>query len=178
MNFPVRKILSVALIVAAAGGWLLLAGCGNASGGSVGTHTVGSIAYSDGTVSVDRIIGKTPIGVVVAVNSNGYAPKIVGLREENQSWSIVSAKLIGATDLYNGLKNQQVAEKETDWQNNYPAFEYCADYGGANGGGNWYLLPRLTIFIQLMGKNKIPPRLTHFYSALSGPSPKSCGSCR
>lgn len=162
MNFPVRKILSVALIVAAAGGWLLLAGCGNASGGSVGTHTVGSIAYSDGTVSVDRIIGKTPIGVVVAVNSNGYTSKIVGLREENQSWSIVSAKLIGATDLYNGLKNQQVVEKETDWQNNYPAFEYCADYGGANGGGNWYLLPRLKIFIQLMGKNKIPPRLTHF----------------
>lgn len=102
---------------------------------------VGHIAYSDGTVSLDLVTAKTPVGIVVEVDAGGVATKIVGLKEESNglSWSSQSV-VTSATSPTDGPANLAAIQKQAEWKNNYPAFAYCVDYGTSSKlGGDWYL---------------------------------------
>jgi hypothetical protein len=72
-------------------------------------------------------------GVVFAVSNNGYSGKIVGLEQNDCRWSEKDART-GATSKSDGMYNMQKIRSLQNWQNDYPAFEWCASLGDG-----WYL---------------------------------------
>ncbi|GEM_PF-1560039 len=72
---------------------------------------------------------------VVTISGGMYA-MAVSLDEQELPWSLESVKT-NATDLENGLKNQQAIQSIQGWEEKYPAFKWCADKN-KNGTGGWY----------------------------------------
>ena len=101
-------------------------------------HTIGDIAYSDGSVSADYDSIKTPIGIVIEV-VDGVATKIVSLTEiNNTKWSNENV-VTNATYETNGMANLTAIQSIDDWETKYPAFKWCDDYADASGNSEWYL---------------------------------------
>lgn len=142
MNFPVRKILSCVFVVLVVGGLGVLVACGTRFPGPAGTHKVGYIYYSDGFAYPQYFGNKTAIGIVVEVNSNGYASKIVGLQEVNRQWGesneAGNSEALSASE---GWSNTNIIkESATNLLVEFPAFDYCINYGSTHAaGGTWYL---------------------------------------
>ena len=89
------------------------------------------------TVSQDA----TLIGAIVTRNgvkgiifyADDNVTKIMSVEETRLAWS-TEWVTTGATDEYNGANNMAVIKKISGWEEKYPAFKWCADYGA-----NWYL---------------------------------------
>lgn len=79
-------------------------------------------------------------GVVFWVDETGKHGKIVSLDEGRLLYwttyeEYIGRKcIIGASDEHDGMKNQNIIMKMSDWKNKFPAFAWCANHG--NG---WYL---------------------------------------
>ncbi len=79
--------------------------------------------YNDGTKE----------GIVFEVNNGGYNGKIVSLEQNKCKWSEKEVKT-GATSQTDGMYNMQKIRSLSNWQNDYPAFAWCASLGEG-----WYL---------------------------------------
>ena len=79
--------------------------------------------YNDGTKE----------GIVFEVSNGGYSGKIVSLEQNECAWSEKYVKT-GATSKKDGMYNMQKIRSLSNWQNDYPAFEWCASLGEG-----WYL---------------------------------------
>lgn len=79
-------------------------------------------------------------GVVFAVDATGRHGKIVGMKysKEKLQWCTYEQcdknVSTGATNLFDGMRNQHAIERIAGWREKYPAFAWCA----AQGEG-WYL---------------------------------------
>ncbi len=71
-------------------------------------------------------------GVVFYADDN--VTKIVSVYQTKLSWSTELTVETGATDTEDGAKNMATIKSLTDWENCYPAFKWCDDYGQG-----WYL---------------------------------------
>lgn len=105
---------------------------------------VGYIAYSDGSISSNYDSSKTPVGIVFDVDETGTATKIVALTEAKKSWSTEQVET--STKFYfedaTEQSNMEIIKNigGDDWENKYPAFAHCANYGETSSyGGGWYL---------------------------------------
>ena len=98
---------------------------------------VGSIAYSDGTISVDYDNTKTPIGIVIEA-TDGTATKIVSLAETKAQWSTEDVNT-NATIENNGMLNLLIIQGIDGWEEKYPAFKWCDDYTDGADNSEWYL---------------------------------------
>lgn len=131
---------------------------------------VGHIAYSDGTVSLDLVTAKTPVGIVVEVDASGSATKIVALREdESTGWQStgIAAVVTEASSSTNGPANLAVIQKQAEWENNYPAFKYCVDYGQlCKDDGNWYLPAKEELNLLWTGLSAIQSGLAKVHDAI------------
>ena len=70
-------------------------------------------------------------GIVFYVGTEGV--KIMSVKETRLVWS-TEYVTTGATDWNNGANNMAVIKAISRWEEKYPAFKWCADYGE-----NWYL---------------------------------------
>ncbi len=123
---------------------------------------IGSIIYSDGTCSGEKIDGKTPIGVVSYKNGSNY--QILGLEQTYAHWSTNTndntciTNVSSATSDTNGIKNTQCMK---DSPSTYPAAAFCVKYtaeGAAQGA--WYM-PAAGEFQRIINnKNTINNTLT------------------
>ena len=98
---------------------------------------VGSIAYSDGSISADYDNTKTPIGIVIEA-TDGVATKIVSLAETTAQWS-TERVVTNATSETDGMANQTAIQAIDGWKEKYPAFKWCDDYTDASDNSEWYL---------------------------------------
>lgn len=71
--------------------------------------------------------------VGVVFYSDAYTTKVVSVKQGKTIWSKEYVE-IGASDADNGGNNMAVVQAIDSWQNNYPAFAWCADLGEG-----WYL---------------------------------------
>ena len=99
---------------------------------------VGSIAYSDGSISIDYDNTKTPIGIVIEA-TDGVATKIVSLAETTAQWSTTERVVTNATSETDGMANQTAIQAIDGWKEKYPAFKWCDDYTDASDNSEWYL---------------------------------------
>lgn len=122
---------------------------------------VGDYYYEDGTWSTAYDNQKTCIGIVFKVNAGGKSGKIVGLNEPPANWSgtndagkllwgptVSGEPMIGANDLYDGLKNIAAIKEASSDFSNYDAFRWvdAQNPEGTNylegAKGVWYLPAR------------------------------------
>jgi hypothetical protein len=82
--------------------------------------------YNDGTKE----------GIVFEVSNGGYSGKIVSLEQNRCKLSKKQVKT-GATSKRDGMYNMQKIRSLSNWQNDYPAFAWCASLGDG-----WYLPAR------------------------------------
>ena len=130
----------------------------------------GSTAMSGSITSAPYKVGDyyndgTKEGIVFEVSNGGYSGKIVSLEQNKCKWS--EKKVItDATSQTDGMYNMQKIRSLSNWQNDYPAFAWCASLGDG-----WYL-PALdelkAIYAQLTAINntlkaKGKPELSHYY---------------
>ena len=76
-------------------------------------------------------------GVIFELSSsNGENGKMISLTEPKEmlSWSLNTSVDTKATDMYDGAKNMEKIKALYDWQQYYPAFAWCYNYGTG-----WYL---------------------------------------
>ena len=100
-------------------------------------ETVGYIAYSDGTISIDYDNTKTPIGIVIEA-TDGTATKIVSLTETTAQWS-TEYVVTNATSETDGMVNMTAIQSISDWEEKYPAFKWCDEYTDRAANSEWYL---------------------------------------
>ena len=101
-------------------------------------ETVGYIAYSDGSISVDYDNTKTPVGIVIEA-TDGVATKIVSLEETTSTeWSTEDV-VTNATSTTDGMANMTAIQSISDWEEKYPAFKWCDDYTDRADNSEWYL---------------------------------------
>jgi hypothetical protein len=78
-----------------------------------------------------------PVGMVVEISNGGKNGKVISLKNiENVQWAIDSAVNIktNATDINDGITNKMKIQSLENWEENFPAFKVCNDYGE-----RWYL---------------------------------------
>ncbi len=100
---------------------------GNGNSANLGSKT--SAPYKVGDYYNDG----TKEGIVFAVSNSGYSGKIVSLEHNKCKWSEKVVKT-GATSETDGMYNMQKIRSLSNWQNDYPAFAWCASLGDG-----WYL---------------------------------------
>ena len=98
----------------------------------------GSRAMSGSRTSAPYKVGDyyndgTKEGIVFEVSNGGYSGKIVSLEQNECKWSKKQVKT-GATSEIDGMYNMQKIRSLANWQNDYPAFAWCASLGDG-----WYL---------------------------------------
>ncbi len=111
--------------------------------------------YNDGTKE----------GIVFEISNGGYSGKIVSLEQKDCKWSEKKV-YTGATSLTDGMYNMQKIRSLQNWQNDYPAFAWCASLGDG-----WYLPARdelKVIYTQRTAINKAlkakgKPKLSSYY---------------
>lgn len=150
-----QKMVLVACVLLVMMMGLTLVGCKNDSvpetAGSndsvpeIAGSQVGYIAYSDGSISSNYDSSKTPVGIVFDVDETGAATKIVALTEAKKIWS-TEEDVETFTKFYfkdaTEQSNMEIIKNigGDDWENKYPAFAHCANYGETSSyGGGWYL---------------------------------------
>ena len=109
-----------------------------ALGGSALEQRSASSAQSLSKTSAPYKIGDyyndgTKEGIVFEISNGGYSGKIVSLKEEKLKWSEVKVET-NATSETDGMYNMQKIRSLSNWQNDYPAFAWCASLGDG-----WYL---------------------------------------
>ena len=104
---------------------------GNAKNGS-SRAKLGSITSAPYKVG-DYYNDGTKEGIVFEVSNGGYSGKIVSLEQNKCKWSEKSVRT-GATSKTDGMYNMQKIRSLRNWQNDYPAFAWCASLGEG-----WYL---------------------------------------
>ena len=82
--------------------------------------------YNDGTKE----------GVVFTVSKDGMHGKIISLEQSDEKWALkeVSNVDTGAENEKDGMVNMNKVKKQKNWEENYPAFAWCAGLGDG-----WYL---------------------------------------
>ena len=82
--------------------------------------------YNDGTKE----------GVVFTVSKDGMHGKIISLEQSDEKWAVkeVSNVDTGAENEKDGMVNMNKVKKQKNWEENYPAFAWCAGLGDG-----WYL---------------------------------------
>ena len=100
-------------------------------------ETVGYIAYSDGSISIDYDNTKTPVGIVIEA-TDGTATKIVSLEETSAQLSTEDV-VTNATSTTDGMANMTAIQSISDWEEKYPAFKWCDDYTDEAFNSEWYL---------------------------------------
>lgn len=90
-----------------------------------GPYKVGDY-YNDGTKE----------GIVFEVYDGGWHGKIVSLDYSEELWAVgvVCENRTGATSNTGGMSNMNNIEELPNWEDNYPAFAWCASLGS-----DWYL---------------------------------------
>ena len=76
----------------------------------------------------------TPVGIIVSTwndGRNGKAMSIIDL--EDTQWSTEQIDT-GSLDRYDGISNKMKIQSIQNWEEKYPAFKLCSDYGE-----RWYL---------------------------------------
>jgi len=78
----------------------------------------------------------TPIGMVVATYNEGKNGKVISLKNLNEAWATEQAASFAtnATDINDGITNKMKIQALENWEENYPAFKACVNYGE-----RWYL---------------------------------------
>lgn len=104
-------------IFAIAGAAILLVGCAP-------KYRVGDLYDRDGKR-----------GIVFCTTDGGRHGKIVSLTGSEAAWQTGKGiEAVGAGDELDGAVNQAVVARQTDWQQRFPAFAWCAGLGEG-----WYL---------------------------------------
>ena len=82
--------------------------------------------YNDGTKE----------GIVFIVSKDGMHGKIISLEQGDEMWAVkeVSNVDTGAENEKDGMVNMNKVKKQKNWEENYPAFAWCARLGDG-----WYL---------------------------------------
>ena len=78
-----------------------------------------------------------PVGMVVEISNGGRNGKVISLKNiESVQWAVDSVMdfQTGATDINDGITNKMKIQSLENWEDNYPAFKACNDYGE-----RWYL---------------------------------------
>ena len=78
-----------------------------------------------------------PIGMVVETSNGGKNGKVISLKNiVGVDWAVTGAKNIKtyATDINDGITNKMKIQSLDNWEENFPAFKICNDYGE-----RWYL---------------------------------------
>ena len=73
-------------------------------------------------------------GIVFSIDSTGKHGKIISMKTVVRQWSIVNT-VTGANDMNDGRKNMSVIQEIPNWEELFPAFDYC--YNAL--GHDWYL---------------------------------------
>ena len=79
----------------------------------------------------------TPIGMVIETFNGGKNGKVISLKNiEGVQWAVTDAVGINtnAIDIHDGISNKMKVQSLEDWENNFPAFKACVEYGE-----KWYL---------------------------------------
>ena len=75
-----------------------------------------------------------PVGMVVEVFNGGRNGKVISLKNiENVKWGPMGVST-GATDIHDGITNKMKIQSLENWEEDFPAFKACNDYGE-----RWYL---------------------------------------
>ena len=78
-----------------------------------------------------------PVGMVVEVFNEGKNGKVISLKNiEEVQWATLDALDIktNATDYHDGISNKMKIQSLENWEDNFPAFKICNEYGE-----RWYL---------------------------------------
>lgn len=73
-------------------------------------------------------------GIVFSIDSTGKHGKIISMKVVARQWSTVNTTT-GANDMNDGRKNMSVIQKIPNWEELFPAFDYCYNCLGHD----WYL---------------------------------------
>ena len=73
-------------------------------------------------------------GIVFYVDDTGKHGKIISMQTTILPWSTINT-LTGANDMYDGRKNMEIIRKIPNWEQQFPAFNYCYNHLGHQ----WYL---------------------------------------
>ena len=79
----------------------------------------------------------TPVGMVIEVYGQGKNGKVISLKNVGKiAWAVPDAAgyATGATDYNDGITNKMKVQAIEGWEDNYPAFKACVEYGE-----RWYL---------------------------------------
>ena len=79
----------------------------------------------------------TPLGMVIDVYNGGKNGKVISLKNVGKvEWATLQAEayVTGATDFNDGITNKMKIQSLENWEDDYPAFKACVDYGE-----RWYL---------------------------------------
>ena len=93
------------------------------------------------TITITQTPAPYPIGALVAKNGvmgvvfyfDDTVTKIVSVKRTSLKWSTENVTT-GATDGDNGANNMAIIKSISGWEDKYPAFKWCSDYGEG-----WYL---------------------------------------
>jgi len=78
-----------------------------------------------------------PVGMVIETYHGGKNGKVISLKNVGKvEWATLQAEAYatGATDFNDGITNKMKIQSLENWENDYPAFKACVDYGE-----RWYL---------------------------------------
>lgn len=96
---------------------------------------IGDYYYEDNTYSTELDKNKKVIGIVIALNVDGYKGKILSLDEFEGPWGPM--KDLDAINEFDGKENQKVVELEENWQTDYQGFAWAKAKN--DGGLEWYI---------------------------------------
>ena len=91
-------------------------------------------------------------GIVFQVSEDGKHGKIVSVEESDEQWAIDPVYKSGTavTSREDGLFNMNKIKEQPDWENNYPAFAWCACLGA-----DWYLPAEVELYLIFENRNII-----------------------
>lgn len=99
--------------------------------------SLGDYFYSDGTYSSFLDNSKTPIGLIFYLDADRKGGKIISLDESEEKFVDNKSGYADVYDKYDGLKNMEWVKQMSNWEEEYPAFSWCANK--TDGGLVWYL---------------------------------------
>ena len=133
----------------------------NAANGDNGT------TMTDGPYKVgDYYYDGTKEGIVFEVYDGGWHGKIVSLDYSEELWAVgaVCENRTGATSNTGGMSNMNNIEELPNWEDNYPAFAWCASLGS-----DWYLPAKDELVLIYKNKDAVNMGLSRRgYEGLTG----------